>query len=83
MPLERARSPVIDDGPGVPNEARPLLRRARDVSQRQVHDEIGTWEERAFLPDAYVHVHNDGPTLVGRFSWKRKFQDVLISSGLL
>jgi hypothetical protein len=49
VPLERARGPVSDDGPAVPHEARPLLRRARDEAPRLVHDEIGTWEERALF----------------------------------
>jgi hypothetical protein len=61
VPLERAPGPVIDDGPAFPEEARPLLRRARHASQRLVHDEIGTWEERAFLPDDDVHVHHSVP----------------------
>ncbi len=33
----------------VPHEARPLLRRARDASQRLVHDEIDIWEEGALF----------------------------------
>ncbi len=45
VPLERARGPVIDDGPDVPTRLAPsLLRRARDASLRLVHDEIGTFE---------------------------------------